>query len=105
MDSIQLLNTLEKTRISNVIITQLAKSATSVGANYEESQATHSKKEFYHKIGISLREIRESHYWLRIIKSQNWVKNYKELEILINEANELKLIFGKIFSGRKKENI
>ena len=47
---IELLNTLDENRISRIIVTQLAKSATSVGANYKESQGTLSKKEFYHKI-------------------------------------------------------
>ena len=46
---------------------QLAKSGTSEGANYEESQASQSKEDFYYKIGICLREARESNYWLRII--------------------------------------
>ena len=32
---IELLNTLDENRISRIIVTQLAKSATSVGANYE----------------------------------------------------------------------
>ena len=47
---------------------QLSKSGTSMGANYEESQAAVSRKEFENKIAISLKEAKESNYWLRIIE-------------------------------------
>lgn len=50
-----------------IIRYQLAKSSTSSGANYEESQAGSSKADFNNKVRISLREMRESNYWLRII--------------------------------------
>ena len=41
---------------------QLRKAVSSVGANYEESQAGSSKADFLHKINISLKEIRETNY-------------------------------------------
>ena len=53
----------------SVIKNQLVKSATSSGANYEESQAGSSKADFRNKVRIALREMRESNYWLRIISS------------------------------------
>lgn len=79
----------------------MAKSATSVGANYEESQAFQSKDDFYYKIGICLREARESNYWLRIIRRMEWIGDPGEVDFIINESIELEKIFGKIFSGRK----
>ena len=80
-----------------VIRYQLAKSSGSAGANYEEAQAGSSRADFNNKIRISLREIRESNYWLRIIKSLVITKlNRKELEYLINESSELKKILGSI---------
>ena len=78
-------------------------SGTSVGANYEESHASQSKEDFYYKIGICLREARESNYWLRIIHSKNWIKNKIMIESTVNESSELKLIFGKIYSGRPQK--
>lgn len=65
----------EKYRVSKY---QLAKSSTSIGANYEEAQAGESKKDFTHKIGIVLKETRESNYWLRIIKTVS--KNDKNVD-------------------------
>ena len=100
MDIIDLL---PKSTGAKNIAYQLAKSGTSVGANYEESQASQSKEDFYYKIGICLREARESNYWLRIIQSKNWIKNKIMIESTVNESSELKLIFGKIYSGRPQK--
>ena len=48
---------------------QLFRSGTSPGANYEEARAAESKKDFIHKLGIVLKELRESHYWLKLINA------------------------------------
>ena len=79
---------------------RVIKSATSVGANYEEAQGASSKQDFTNKVNISLKEIRESNYWLRLIKELN--KESKELNSLISESEELKLILGKIVSTARK---
>jgi len=88
---------IEKTPESMVIRFQLSKSATSSGANYEESQAGSSKADFNNKVRIALKEMRESNYWLRILKS---ILNKKDIELekLIIESEELKKILGKIAS-------
>ena len=100
MDIIDLL---PKSTGTKNIAYQLAKSGTSIGANYEESQASQSKEDFYYKIGICLREARESNYWLRIIQSKNRIKNKIMIESTVNDSSELKLIFGKIYSGRPQK--
>lgn len=79
---------------------QLGKSATSLGANYEESQAGSSRADFKNKVRISLREARESNYWLRIIKALNDQPD-EALEKLIIESTELKNIFGAIVNNTK----
>jgi len=79
----------------SVIKYQLTKSATSSGANYEEAQAGSSKADFTNKVRIALREMRESNYWLRIIKGIFDEEN-QELNALIQESKELKLILGSI---------
>ena len=53
------------------ISTQLLKSGTSIGANIEEAIGSFSKKDFTAKMGIALKEARETKYWLRLLdKSQ-----------------------------------
>jgi four helix bundle protein len=81
---------------TKIIREQLAKSSTSAGANYEESQGGSSRADFANKVRISLREMRESHYWLRIIKRTVKGIDQQELESLIPESKELKHILGSI---------
>jgi len=87
----------------NNIRYQLSKSATSSGANYEEAQAASSKPDFLYKIEISLKEMRESNYWLRMIKALNEFEGQKDGELgeLISDSTELKNILGKIASSSR----
>lgn len=90
------LKTLPYSPENKTIRNQLSKSASSSGANYEESQAGSSKPDFTNKVRISLREMRESNYWLRIIKRTVPEADPKELDYLIKESTELKNILGSI---------
>ena len=95
--TIQFLKTLSDSPEAKVIRYQLIKSSSSTGANYEEAQAGSSKADFTNKVRISLREMRESNYWLRLIKAIiEKTYDISELEWLINESLELKKILGSI---------
>jgi four helix bundle protein len=97
------LETLPKSKVYAVIVYQLAKASSSIGSNYEESQAAESSKDFVHKVGISLKEARESNYWLRVLDAilPGTLKNEMFLRLL-NESFELKKIFTSIkFSSQK----
>jgi four helix bundle protein len=41
--------------------------ATSAAANYQEAKAAYSRKEFAAKTSVSLKELRESDFWLRVV--------------------------------------
>lgn len=99
-----MLESLPQAKLTDIVTHQLSRSATSIGANYEESQASQSKDDFYYKIGICLREARETNYWLRIIREMAWIDKDSILK-LIKESAEVTNIFGKIYSRRKKVQI
>lgn len=81
---------------------QLSKSATSAGANYEEAQAASFRADFTSKIKICLREMRESNYWLRIIKAKELTdQDNTDLIWVLNESTELKNILGSIAKNSK----
>jgi len=83
------------TLITTSLISQLVRSATSVGANYREADAAESRKDFKHKISICNKEIKEAKYWLRMIMVS--VPRFQtEISYLRREAAELNLIFSKI---------
>lgn len=107
VDTLKYLMTLPKDKVFGIIVFQLGKASTSSGSNYEEAQAAESAKDFNHKIGIVLKEIRESNYWYRVLNAilTNSKKDI-ELQRLLNESFELKKIFSSIkikTSLRKKE--
>ncbi|HSW54308.1 MAG TPA: four helix bundle protein [Ignavibacteriaceae bacterium] len=91
------LETLPKTKVNAVITYQLAKAATSIGSNYEEAQAAESSKDFIHKIGIVLKESRESNYWLRVLDAI-LKEDFKDsdFKILLIESFDFKKIFTSI---------
>jgi four helix bundle protein len=91
------LELLPKTKVNAVITYQLAKASTSIGSNYEEAQAAESSKDFIHKIGVVLKESRESNYWLRILDAI-LKKDYKnsEFEFLLKESSDFKKIYSSI---------
>jgi len=93
---IEFLKTLPYTPENKTIRVQLSKAACSSGANYEESQSGSSKADFSNKVRISLREMRESNFWLRIVKRTVTEINQSELDYLIKESGELKNILGSI---------
>jgi four helix bundle protein len=100
---LKFLRKLPRTPEMNVIRYQLAKCSTSSGANYEEAQAGSSKPDFNNKVRISLREMRESNYWLRIIKATlNDNKLDNEMIYLIDESTQLKKILGSIVTKTNK---
>ena len=97
----QLVRSLPYKKEFEVFRIQLPKSATSMGANYEEAQAG-SRAEFQHPIQICLREARETKYWLTLIKRLD-IRDIRKLEPLIKESRELTLIFGSISSKIKSK--
>ena len=100
IDVIEYLRRIKTTSEIAVLKYQLTKSATSSGANYEESQAAASRPDFKYKVGISLREMRESNYWLRIFKRLNIGQKERAI-YLVQESDELKRILGSISSKMK----
>ena len=71
---------------------QLADAATSAAANYQEAKAAYSRRDFAAKNSIVLKELRESHLWLRIIIACQ-LGTLADAERLRQEANELVSIF------------
>jgi len=85
---LKLVRSLPKDQNAYILAKQLARSGTSVGANVEEAQAAHSKRDFVRRMTIALAECRESHYWLRLLRDAEVVEASR-LAKIIEESNEL----------------
>ncbi len=86
--------------ITRPLITQLIRSATSIGANYCEADDADSKRDFRHKIAIVKKECRESKHFIRMVIVAVPELN-QEAKLLWQEAKELHLIFNAIYKKVK----
>ncbi|MCF7836754.1 four helix bundle protein [Candidatus Gracilibacteria bacterium] len=94
-DAIIFLRTIPRDEITRPLISQLIRSATSVGANYYEANEAASKKDFRNKICICKKEANESKHWLRMI-AKAAPDSAKRARELWKETQELVLIFAAI---------
>jgi four helix bundle protein len=81
--------------INRPLISQLVRSATSIGANYTEADAGESKKDFKHKLSICRKEAKETMHWLRMIARSSPNKQ-ADCRLLWKECQELVFIFSAI---------
>ena len=102
---VKLCRFLEKNmEVSPSLVSQLLRSGTSIGANVEEAAAGESRADFIHKNAISLKEARESRYWLRLLSTTEYFSGKERIALdeLLKESDELARILGKIvYTSRK----
>ncbi len=75
-----------------IISKQLAKSGTSIGANIEEAAGAQSTNDFIAKFHIALKEAKESHYWLRLLKDSALMEQEKFDELSSNLNHIINLL-------------
>ena len=67
---------------------QLMRSGSHPGIHYGEARAAESRKDFTHKLGVLLKELREAHNTIRLVQLMEYFPP-KKLYPLIHEGNEL----------------
>ena len=81
----------------------MLKCDTSPGANYEEARGAESAADFVHKLGVVLKELKESRFWLNVIVKACLLKADKVVS-LRDECEELIAIIAKsIFTAKKSK--
>lgn len=83
-----------------VLSKQLLRSGTSIGANVEEAIGAQSKRDFLSKMNISLKESRETHYWLRLLKESKLVD--VDFTPTLTESREINNILSAIVKTTKQ---
>ena len=96
---IKLSTTLPHTAEGMVIRNQIAKSGTSIGANYREANRARSRADFKNKIKICESEASETQYWLEVIDEAKWL-SWEKVKSEYEECSELLAIFTSI--GKNK---
>src|SRR5262245_63229501 len=85
---------LPDTRLGRHVASQLVRSGTSPAPNYAEACGAESRRDFVHKLGICLKELRETRGWLRLTLRAALLPA-KRLNSLLDECNQLISIIAK----------
>ncbi|HBV33571.1 TPA: four helix bundle protein [Patescibacteria group bacterium] len=99
---INLAKSIPQNSITSSIISQLIRSATSIGANYCEADDAESAKDFIHKLGICKKEAHETKHWLRMLVGA-YPGGKESASKLWQEVKELHLIFNSIINKTKSK--
>jgi four helix bundle protein len=94
---------LRNRKVESVLINQLLKSGTSIGANVEEACAGISRNEFSMKLSISYKEAKETLYWLNLLKETNAISN-DDFCSLYNDCDEILKILWAILKKTRIDN-
>lgn len=99
---IKLAKVLAKTPQNDVIIYQIVKSVTSMGANDQEADGSESRKDFIAKYSIVKKEAKETNYWLRVICDTNPVIKSRMADLQSEGLELVRIISAIIISAKKK---
>ncbi|HVS51493.1 MAG TPA: four helix bundle protein [Opitutaceae bacterium] len=85
---------------ARIVVRQLVKAGTAIGANYREANRAESKDDFVHKTAIVLKEASEADYWLELC-SRTDLGDAAQRSLLAQEGRELLAIFTTINRNAK----
>jgi four helix bundle protein len=100
VDVVNLCTQIKEHRKSNVLLNQLLRSGTSIGANIHEANYASSKADFINKFQISLKECYETDYWLGLFKDTHMI-TFDEYEYLYSQCSKIrKLLIASITTAK-----
>jgi len=101
---IRLYCSLPKNTHAQVLGKQALRSGTSVGANFREAKRSRSKAEFISIIGVCIKELDETAYWLELLVESDIVSSQK-LKDLYQECDQLIAILTTISKKTKASTL
>ena len=100
---VRFVETLAKTKAGNHVGGQLLRSGTSPYFNHGEAEAAESPRDFVHKMGVCLKELRETKRALRLTRKVPLVESPAAVDPLLVETEELiKIFFVSIRTANKR---
>ena len=91
VDIINLCSDIKENRKGNVLVNQLLRSGTSIGANIHEGNYASSRADFINNFQIALKECYETEYWLNIFKDTSFIteNEYKDIYTKCSKIRKL----------------
>ena len=100
---VNLCTAIKEKKRGNILLNQLLRSGTSIGANIHEANYASSKTDFINKFQIALKECYESDSWLELFKETNIIDEDEFIE-LHNECSKIRvLLIASINTVKAKE--
>jgi four helix bundle protein len=101
---IKISEALPDTKAGKHVSGQILRSGTSPAPNYGEAQSAESRADFVHKLKVSLKELRETEIWLKVITNAEMIDPTSQLVPLLQETDELIAILFSSVETAKKNN-
>ena len=101
VDIVMLGTEIKEHRKSNILLNQLLRSGTSVGANIHEANYAASKADFINKFQIALKECYETDYWLGLFKDTNMITKSEYDQLFLQCSKIRKLLIASITTAKK----
>ena len=99
---ISVCDTIETRKGRGVLVNQIIRSVTSIGANIHEANYASSKADFINKFQIALKECYETDYWLDLFKDTDMI-TVEEYNALFSECSKIrKLLIASITTAKKE---
>lgn len=104
IDIVNLCTLIQEHRKSNILLNQLLRSGTSIGANIHEANYASSKADFINKFQIALKECYETDYWLDLFQHTNMISK-SEYDIMFAQCSKIrKMLIASINTAKSNQN-
>jgi len=103
VDVVNLCTEIKENRKGNVLLNQLLRSGTSIGANIHEANYAASKADFINKFQIALKECYESDYWLGLFNETKMITEKEYIEMYDKCSKIRKLLVASLTTAKKTE--
>lgn len=100
VDIVNLYTDIKENRKGNVLLNQLLRSGTSIGANIHEANYALSKADFINKFQIALKECYESDYWLGLFKETKMITEIEYADMYDKCSKIRKLLIASINTAK-----
>lgn len=105
IDIVNLCTDVKENRKGNILLNQLLRSGTSIGANIHEANYAASKADFINKFQIALKECYETDYWLGLFKETHIISEAEHAALFAKCSKLRKLLIASVTTAKNgKEN-
>ena len=102
--AINLAKFLREEKKEYILSKQIVRCGTSIGANIEEASGAQSNNDFIAKLHISLKEAKETHYWVRLLRDTEYISK-EQAQSLIEDIDEVITILTRSLKTIKSNNV